>query len=196
MRILLIGRGFIGAAVEKELSSRHEVIALTRNSEPSLDFTDEGAVRNFFESQPKFDAVISCVGHVPFGGFNVLEASDYLKGFEGKILPQVNLTRIATDFLADSGSITLTTGILARYPIVGGTVASMANGAVESFVLAAAPVLPRGLRLNAVSPSLLEENKAVYSAFPGVVPVSSHRVAMAYAQSVEGIQTGQIYKVD
>lgn len=196
MRILLLGRGIIGSAVEKDLSERHEVVALTRSTNPSVDVTNEESLKELFASQGKFDALINCIGHVPFGAFGELSAADYLTGFNGKVLPQINLSRLATENLNDNGSITLTSGILARYPIAGAAAASMANGAIESFVMATAPVLPRGIRLNVVSPSLLEEATNFYAAFPGVIPVSSHRVARAYAQSVEGIETGKTFIVE
>ena len=38
----------------------------------------------------------------------------------------------------DGGSFTLMSGVLARDPIVSGCVASMVNGAIESFVVSAA----------------------------------------------------------
>lgn len=196
MRVLLLGKGIIGSAVEKDLSQRHDVVALTRNTEPAIDITDEQALRALLSSMDPYDAVINCIGHVPFGAFDKLSSQDYLTGFNGKVLPQINLARIAAEFLNDNGSVTLTTGILARYPIAGATAASMANGAIESFVMATAPVMPRGIRLNVVSPSLLEEATNFYAAFPGVIPVSSHRVARAYAQSVEGIETGKTFIVE
>jgi len=196
MKIALFGRGFIGVAVEEELSKRHEVLTYTRSSEASLDVTDEQALRDFFSKRADFDAVVNCIGHVPFGAFAELNSDSYRKGFEGKVLPQINLARICAEYLPDNASITLTTGILARYPIAGATVASMANGAIESFVMAAGPVMPRGIRLNVVSPSLLEGNTGAYAAFPGVVPVSPQRVAMAYAQAVEGIETAKVFVVD
>ena len=94
------------------------------------------------------------------------------------------------------GSITLTSGILSREPIATGAAASLVNGAVESFVLAAATELPRGIRINAVSPSVLEDAPSYHSSFPGFVPVSSHRVGQAFAKSVLGVQTGRVFPVD
>jgi hypothetical protein len=43
-----------------------------------------------------------------------------------------------TSFMNDGGSFTLMSGVLARDPIVAGCVASMVNGAIESFVISAA----------------------------------------------------------
>lgn len=196
MRILLLGRGHIGSAVEKELLKRHEVVALTRTTSPAIDVTDRDSIEDALTSHGVFDAVVNCVGHAPFRRLGELTPTDYEAGFFGKVLPQIWLTQLAGRHLANGGSVTLTTGVLARYPIAGGTVASMANGAIESFVMAAAPELGRGIRLNVVSPTMLEEATSYAPAFPGVIPASSHRVAMAYLRAIEGIQTGQVFAVD
>jgi hypothetical protein len=56
--------------------------------------------------------------------------------------------------------------------------------------------MPRGLRINVVSPGVIEEAMAVYAPyFRGFEPVPAARAALAYAKSVEGHQTGQVYRV-
>ena len=55
----------------------------------------------------------------------------------------------------------------------------------------------RNIRINAVSPGLLEESAEKYDGFfPGHQPVSSARVGLAYAKSVEGALTGQVIIVE
>ncbi len=72
----------------------------------------------------------------------------------------------------------------------------MVNGALEAFVGAAAIELPRGLRINIVSAGVLQEAMDAYGPyFRGFEPVPARRVALAYSKSVEGAQTGQIYRV-
>ena len=72
----------------------------------------------------------------------------------------------------------------------------MVNGALESFVRAAAIEL-RNQRINAVSPSVIAESMDAYGAyFRGFEPVPAKRVALAFSRSVEGAQTGQIYRVE
>ena len=57
--------------------------------------------------------------------------------------------------------------------------------------------MPRGLRLNVVSPGLLEVSAARYGEwFPGHDPVPSDRVARAYVKSIEGPGTGQVIIVE
>jgi len=72
----------------------------------------------------------------------------------------------------------------------------MVNGAIDAFVKAAANELPRGLRINAVSPTILQESVDKYGAlFKGYEPVSGKQVAQAYCKSVENLSTGQVFKV-
>jgi hypothetical protein len=57
-------------------------------------------------------------------------------------------------------------------------------------------MLGRGLRINAVSPTLLTESAEAYgSVFPGFETVPAARVALAYQRSVEGAQTGKVFEV-
>ena len=72
----------------------------------------------------------------------------------------------------------------------------MVNSAVEGYARGAAIELPRGLRINVVSPTLLTESLDSYGHFfRGIETVPASRVALAYSRSVEGAQTGQVYKV-
>ena len=82
-----------------------------------------------------------------------------------KLMGQVNLALAARDVLREDGSITLIAGVLSLDPIVVGSSASMVNGAIETFARAAAIELPRGLRINAVSPTVFEESMASYGPF-------------------------------
>jgi NAD(P)-dependent dehydrogenase (short-subunit alcohol dehydrogenase family) len=106
------------------------------------------------------------------------------------------LVRVGIDYLTDGGSFTLMTGVLARDPIPAASAAALANGAVESFTLAAAIDLPRGLRINTVSPNVLIEATSYHAKFAGYHQVSAQSVADAYVKSILGKQSGQIYKLD
>ncbi|OAN36668.1 short chain dehydrogenase [Microbacterium sp. H83] len=196
MRILIIGAsGHVGRTAVDALRA-HEIVEASRSGEPSVDVTDAASIERLFETVGEVDAVISALGSVPFRPLAELSAADHESAFRGKVLSQVDVVRIGTPFVRDGGSFTLTSGVLAREPIATGAAASLANGALESFVLAAAAELPRGIRINAVSPSVLEDAPAYHSSFPGFVPVSSHRVGQAYAKSVLGVQTGRVFAVD
>jgi NAD(P)-dependent dehydrogenase (short-subunit alcohol dehydrogenase family) len=197
MRILLIGAsGHVGRAAQDALSERHEVIAVSRSTAPAVDTTDEASVEALFAEVGEVDAVIVAVGSVPFKPVEELTRDDYRAAFLGKVLSQLDVVRIGTPFVRDGGSFTLTTGILAREPIATGAAASMANGAVESFVIGAAPELPRGIRINAVSPTVLAEATGYHDAFPGFPPVASDVVGLAFVRAVEGVGTGRVLALD
>jgi NAD(P)-dependent dehydrogenase (short-subunit alcohol dehydrogenase family) len=114
-------------------------------------------------------------------------------GLTNEVMGQVNLVLAGMGYVADGGSFTLTSGVLGRDPIRMGVGAATANGAIGGFVFGAAIEMPRGLRINVLSPGLLEVSATRYADFfHGHEAVSSKRVGLAYAKSVEGALTGQV----
>ena len=198
MKILLIGAGgTIGSAVDKELSQRHEVIRIGRNSgDLQVDISDSASIRRLFEQTGKFDALICAAGSVNFVALGDMRDSDFDLGLRDKLMGQVNLLLIGREYANDGASFTFTSGILNRDPIRTGASAALVNGAIDAFVKAAAIELPRGLRVNSVSANVLVEAMDSYAPyFRGYKPVPGADVALAYAKSVEGLQTGQTFIV-
>ena len=197
MKFLVVGStGLIGSYVAKTLSKHGTVIGVSRTTQISVDVKDPTSIKAMYEKVGKVDAVASCIGKVAFKPVAELTYEDYLVGLKDKALGQVELVRAGIDFLNERGSFTLMTGVLARDPIPAGSVAALANGAIESFTLAAAIDLPRGLRINTVSPNVLVEATSYHASFPGFHQVTAQSVADAYVKSILGKQTGQIYKLD
>ena len=197
MKFLVVGStGLIGSYVAKTLSKHGTVIGVSRTTQISVDVKDPASIKAMYEKVGKVDAVASCIGKVAFKPVAELTYEDYLMGLKDKALGQVELVRAGIEFLNDAGSFTLMTGVLARDPIPSGSVAALANGAIESFTLAAAIDLPRGIRINTVSPNVLVEATSYHASFPGFHQVTAQSVADAYVKSILGKQTGQIYKLD
>lgn len=196
MKVLVIGAtGLLGTAAAAALADRHEVIEASRNGEVQVDLANTESIAKMFETVGKVDAVVACTGVVPFKPLAELTGEDFQAGVADKVLGQVNLVLLGTPYLNDGGSFTLTTGVLAREPINTGVAASLANGALESFVMAAAAELPRGIRINAVSPSVLEDATGYHDYFPGFPKISSEEVGQAYVKSVDGIQNGRVFSL-
>ncbi|KAF0814896.1 hypothetical protein IGB42_00952 [Andreprevotia sp. IGB-42] len=198
MKILVIGAGgTIGQAVVAELGARHDIIRAGRNSgDLRVDIKDYASVQQLFHAAGALDAVVATTGSVHFGPLGEFTPEQYAIGINDKLMGQVNLLLAGQHVLNDGGSFTLTSGILTHDPIRYGSSASMVNAAVEGFVRSAAIELPRGLRVNAVSPNVLIESLPSYGAyFRGFDAVPAARVALAYSKSVEGAQTGQVYQV-
>lgn len=196
MRILLIGAtGHIGRVVAKELAQRHEVIEVSRSSPISVDLTDPESIAAMYDQVGAVNAVVSCTGKAAFKSLQDLDRVDFVNGFMDKSLGQIELVSQGLSRVADGASFTVTSGILAQEPIRTGVAASVANGALESFVIAAATELRGGQRLNAVSPSVLESAPGYHSAFPGFERITDEQVARAYVRSIEGVETGKILRI-
>jgi NAD(P)-dependent dehydrogenase (short-subunit alcohol dehydrogenase family) len=198
MRIVVIGAtGTIGKPVVAALQGRHEIIKVgSRSGDLQVDIKNSGSIRALFEKTGRFDALVSCVGKVHFGEFAKLAQNEVMIGLMDKLMGQVNLVLIGRDYVNDNGSFTLTSGVLSHDPIRHGACASLVNGALDCFARAAAIELPRGLRINVVSPRLLDESVAALGDyFRGHETVPGRRVANAYVKSVEGGLTGQIFHV-
>ncbi len=198
MKILLIGAsGTIGRAVAAELAPRHELITAGRSSgDLRLDLTDPASIRAAYAEAGSLDAVVCAAGNVTFKPFAEMTAADYDVGLRDKLMGQVNLVLLGRKHVADGGSFTLTGGVLDHDPIVEGSSASMVNGALNGFAMSAAIELERGLRVNVVSPGVITEALDAYAPyFRGFEPVPAARAALAYAKSVEGKRTGQVFRV-
>lgn len=195
MRIMVVGAsGDIGQAACKELGSRHELITVGRNSGAyHLDVADFAAVKAFYRDVGPVDAVVSCAGDATFAPLADMDDQAFMIGLQQKVMGQVNLVLAGLGAVTDGGSFTLTSGVLDRDPIRMGANAATANGALAGFVKSAAIEMPRGLRVNVVSPGMLDVSASRYGEwFRGHKPVSSQDVGLAYAKSVEGALTGQV----
>ncbi|MDE2290912.1 MAG: short chain dehydrogenase, partial [Elusimicrobia bacterium] len=193
MRILVVGgTGTIGKAVVAELKPRHEVLVAGRTSgDLRLDITDRASIKAAFEQAGRLDAVVSAAGRVKFAPFAEMEEADYAIGLKDKLLGQVNLVLVGRKHVADGGSFTLTSGVLSQEPMKGSASISMVNAGLEGFVRAAALELPRGIRVNVVSPPWVTETLIALKMNPSLgMPAAT--VAQAYLASVEGAATGQI----
>ena len=199
MRVLLVGAtGDVGRAIQAELGERHETITAGRKSgDFRVDLTKPDSVKRLFEKVGRVDTVISSAGVVRFKPLTKHTPASIKFGLDRKVMGQVNLVLIGLPHVADAGSFTLTSGILDRDPVRDGVGSSIANGALGGFAKGASIEMPRGIRINVVSPGLLDVSAAQYGhMFPGFAPISSAWVGLAYAKSVEGAMTGQVIPVD
>ena len=198
MKIIIIGAsGTVGRAVAQELNQRHEVIRVGRTQgDYQVDITSQQSVQSLFEKIGQVDAIVSATGNLFFGPLATMTDRDFNQGLQDKLLGQIRLALTGQHYLNDGGSITLISGIVAHEPIAQGVNATTVNAGLEGFVRAAACELPRGIRINLISPTVLTESAAAYDGFfPGFASVPAASVAQAYRRSVEGVQSGRIYRV-
>lgn len=198
MRILHVGAtGATGSAAATALRDRgHEVLPAHRASDQwPVDITDPASIGDLLDAVGEVDAVVSTAGTTPFGGWDDLDRKDWMAGLESKLLGQVELVRQGAKVVRPGGSFTLISGILSREPIRGSSIASAANGAIESWVRASAGELWGRFRINVVSPTVLSGSRKKYAdAFPGFPLVDDAAVGQAFVRSVESMETGQVYE--
>jgi NAD(P)-dependent dehydrogenase (short-subunit alcohol dehydrogenase family) len=193
MRILIVGAtGTIGRPLVAALQGCHDLVLASRQkAHEQVDISDTASIRALYKRVGKLDAVVSAAGDAKFAPLATLTDDDFAFSIRSKLMGQVNLVRYGIDSVNDGGSFTITSGTLAREPMVGGAVASLMNGALDSFTRAAALEAPRGIRVNVVSPPWVTETLIAYHMDPaGGMPAAE--VARAYVESIEGKQSGAV----
>lgn len=198
MKIVVIGgQGTIGKKVVEALSEKAEIIIASRSQGDVLvNLESSTSIKNMFQNTGELDAIICIAGEAKWAPFKEMTEEDFHIGLNSKLMGQVNLVRLGQSFLKKGGSFTLTTGILADDPVVQTTSAAMVNGAIHSFVLAAALELENAQRINVVSSGLVEDAYERYKDyFPGHTPIPMRKVTDAYMRSVFGKGTGEIIRV-
>ena len=193
MKVIIIGAtGTIGRAVVQAIGNRHEVIPVSfSRSANTVDIADKSSIARMFQTIGRVDAVISTAGLAKFGPLLTLTDADFALGLGNKLMGQVNLVRLGIDHVNDNGSFTLTSGILSRKPMKACSAISLVNSALEGFGRAAALEMPRGIRINVVSPNWVVDTLKALKMDPSIgTPVEI--VARAYVQALEGFLNGEV----
>jgi NAD(P)-dependent dehydrogenase (short-subunit alcohol dehydrogenase family) len=193
MKIVIVGAtGTIGKAVVSALQGKHEVIAVSRSSpQYPADITDKASLEKAFAAIGKVDAIVSAAGGAVFKPLAALTDADFEKCLNDKLMGQVNVVRVGSQYVRPGGSITITSGALAGEPMPGAAAISMVNAGLEGFGRAAALELGSDkVRVNVVSPPWVTETLIAYKMDPAQgMPAAD--VAKAYVKSVEGDANGQ-----
>jgi len=155
-RTLIVGgTSGIGKAVADALSHRPGVVVAVSRA-TGFDVTDAGGVADFLAAQPPFDHVVYTAGSAaPGGAVGDVDLDAGKAAFDTKFWGSIVVARTAAAQMPKGGTITLTSGFLARRTVPGTFVKTAMNGAIE----ASAKILARELapiRVNVVSPGLTD----------------------------------------
>jgi len=196
MKIIIVGAsGTMGKHLTSAFEKENEVItAASEGCDLQVDITSTASIENMFKKVGPFDALISTAGPTFVGPWKKLNNETFRQGVEGKMMGQINLVLIGQNYINPKGSFTLITGALSHDPQKNFANASAANCAVEGFVRAAAIELENGIRINAVSPTVIENSPQYFPFFPGDIPVTMQQLEYGFRKSVFGANTGQVIK--
>lgn len=197
MKIIIVGAtGTMGTHLVKALENEHEIVKVaSQGSDFDTDITSTESIEKMFQQVGPFDALISTAGPTFVGPWAKLNNETFRQGVEGKMMGQINLVLIGQKYINPKGSFTLITGALTHEPQVNFANASAANGAVEGFVRGAAIELENGVRINAVSPTVIENSPQYFPYFPGEIPTTMRQLDYMFRKSVFGKVTGHIIKL-
>ena len=196
MKIIIVGAtGTMGQYLANAFEKDHEVVRVaSKGGDIQADITSTESIENLFKQTGPFDALISTAGPTYVGPWKNLTDKEFRKGVDGKMMGQINLVLIGQHYIKPKGSFTLISGALTYEPQLNFANASAANGAVEGFVRAAAIELGNGVRINAVSPTVIENSPQYFPYFPGEIPVTMKQLEYGFRKSVFGANTGQVIK--
>jgi len=197
MKIIIVGAsGTMGKHLAGAFEKEHEIVrASSTSGDVRVDITSPDSIEDMYRAVGDFDALVCTAGPTYVGPWKDMTHKEFRKGIEGKLFGQINLVLTGQHYIRRGGSFTLITGALAQDPVLNFSNASAANGAVEGFVRAAAIELGGGMRINAVSPGVIEDSPQYFPFFPGEIPVSMKRLEYGFRKSVFGGGTGQVIRV-
>lgn len=175
-KVIVVGGGSgMGLAVVKRcLAASEKVIVVGRNQErlkrarealgePAaletvmVDVTQEAQVADLFQHVGRLDHIVSTAADIEgaYEPLPSLELRSAQRVVESKFYGPLLLAKYGAPMLADTGSITFTSGIAAYRPSARGSVVAAVNAALEGLVRALALELAP-IRVNAVSPGWVD----------------------------------------
>jgi NAD(P)-dependent dehydrogenase (short-subunit alcohol dehydrogenase family) len=211
-RVVVVGGSSgIGLAVtEAARAAGADVVAASRRTEPSLDATDEGAVRELFERVGSLDHLVFTPTARASGPVAEVDLAAARTAFDTKFWGAITCIRHATPRLAQDGSITLLSGAAAWTPMRGGAITASVNGAVAALVRTLAVELAP-IRVNAISPGIIDtptwsglpddQRTAMFDRLAAALPAGRVGTAEDVAEGIlflmqSGFTTGTVLHVE
>lgn len=196
-RIILIGAtGTMGRYLTQSWEKDHEIIKVgSKSGDHTVDITSPESIEKLFQTVGPFTDLVNLAGPSFVGPWKNMSESNFRIGLEGKLMGQINLVLIGQKYIEPKGSFTLIAGGLTYEPQLNFSNASAANGAIEAFTRAAAIELQNGIRINTISPTVIEDSPQYFPYFPGELPVTMRALEHGFRKSVFGANTGKVIQI-
>lgn len=208
--VVIGGTSGIGAELAGQLRAEGAQVHVA-SRRTGLDISDEQSVYHFFESVGAFDHLIITAGSfAPAGRVVDVELAQAKAAFDTKFWGAINAAKQAARYIKHGGSITLTSGMLARKVVAATYVKTAINAALEAVTRVLAKELAP-IRVNAVSPGLTdtqahhgmsdEARNTMYQRAEAALPVKrigqTADIALAYLLLLQNpYMTGVVIDVD
>lgn len=158
--VVIGGTSGIGAAVAKALTRRPGRVEIASRA-TGLDIADAAAIAAYFRKLGPIDHLIVTAGSsAPGGKVADVDLDAARAAFDVKFWGSIVIAREAAKYIRPGGTITLTSGFLARRTVPGTFVKTAMNAALEATAKILAKELAP-LRVNVISPGLT--NTEAYS---------------------------------
>ncbi|EMO7188246.1 TPA: SDR family oxidoreductase [Pluralibacter gergoviae] len=216
--LIIGGASGIGFAVARALAARGDSLVIAGRSAQkldaarrslatggasietaALDISRDAEVAAFAGRLGAVDNIIVTAGsQAPGGALAELDLDAARQAFDTKFWGSINAARRLSGNIAPRGTLTLTSGFLARRAVAGTLVKTTMNAALESAVKVLAKELSP-LRINAVSPGLTDTE-----AYAGMAPAAREKMLNAAAETLpvrafgraEDIARGYLFIID
>jgi NAD(P)-dependent dehydrogenase (short-subunit alcohol dehydrogenase family) len=196
--VIVGGTSGIGKAIAETLNKRLGTVEIAGRS-TGLDITGEAAVATYFEALGPIDHVIMTAGSsAPSGAVSDVSSDDAKIAFDTKFWGSIAVAKEAAKRIRPGGTITLTSGFLARRTVPGTFVKTAMNAAIEATAKIMAKELSP-IRVNVVSPGLTD--KEAYSAMDdktraGMLEKAANSLPAGKVGSPEDLAQGYLFAID
>ena len=176
----------------------------------TVDVTQEGSVKEFFSKVGEFNHLTTPGNEAAMGRFLDLDIQKAKAAFDSKFWGQYRAAKYGAPKMRPNGSITFFAGIWSQRPVLGGSVVTAINSAIEGLGRALALELAP-IRVNTVSPGIVdtpiysgmtpEKREAMFKEIAASIPAKRIAKPEEIAQTVlylmsNGYSTGNTLYVD
>ncbi len=224
--VIIGGSSGMGLATAKAAAAEEAQVIIASRSEEKLrqaqaqikgsveaiavNVMDEGSVKSFFDRVGKFDHLTTPGSEAAMGLFLELDTKTARAAFDSKFWGQYHAAKYGAPNIRPSGSITFFAGIWSQRPVLGGSVITAINSAIEGLGRALAIELAP-IRVNVVSPGIvntpiyarmaLDKKEAMFKEVAASIPAKRIGKPEEIAQTVlylmsNGYTTGSTLYVD
>lgn len=178
----------IAGRSDERLRAARATLGADRVEVAVMDIGERSQVAALFTRIGRVDHVVVTAADLPYGPVVELTEPDVMRAVRSKLLGPLFVAQESAARIEPGGSLTFTSGIAARRPMRGGSMAAAINSGLEGLVRALAIELAP-VRVNAVSPGWTET-----PIWDGMAGMTAERKNELWAAMAARLPAGRIGK--